>query len=56
MSIHVFGDDIDYRGKLKSLKDIRIIPFRLPKDIKIKLEKVFNNLNHKLWFGGFNVL
>ena len=45
MSIHVFDNEIDYRKNLNSPENIRTIPFKLPRDIKIKLQNIFKNLN-----------
>lgn len=45
MSIHTFDSDVDYRTKLHSKKNIRMIPFNLPEEIQVKLKKVFINLN-----------
>lgn len=45
MSVHVFGKGVDYRKELNSSKNIRTIPFKLPENIKIKLDRVFKNLN-----------
>lgn len=45
MSIHTFNNAIDYRDNFKSLKDLRTIPFTLPNNIKIRLERIFKNLN-----------
>ncbi|WP_430411128.1 hypothetical protein [Kordia sp.] len=45
MSIHTFDNEIDYRTKFGSLKNIRTTSFKLPTDIENKLEKVFEKFN-----------
>ncbi len=41
-SIHCFDDDVDYRKKINSTKDIRIVPFYLPEEVSDKVIKMFN--------------
>ena len=43
--IYNFDSKIDYRTKLWNMKDLRIIPFKLPCDIENKLLKVFNKFD-----------
>jgi hypothetical protein len=45
MSIHVFDDEVDYRAKLTSMDNIRLVRFRLPNNIQKKLKKVFKKFN-----------
>lgn len=44
-SIHVFDQTIDYRTKLSSMENLRMVPFQLPRKIEAKLEKVFEKFN-----------
>ncbi len=41
MAIHAFEDVVDYRLKLGSKKNIRMVPFKLPDDVGRKLKTVF---------------
>lgn len=45
ISIHNFDDTIDYRTKLITMDNLRMVPFNIPKEIKEKLEKVFKKFN-----------
>lgn len=54
MAIHTQGKEIDYRPKLVSNKNIRLIPFTLPSNIQTKLRKLFGKA--KLNFGSTDLL
>ena len=45
MSIHSFTNYVDYRPKLKSRKNIRLVPFELPNKIKKRLIGIFKKFN-----------
>ena len=43
--IYNFDNNIDYRTKLWDMKDIRIVPYKLPKEIEDKIKAIFNKFN-----------
>ncbi|WP_445711054.1 hypothetical protein [Flavobacterium sp.] len=43
--IYNFDNSIDYRTKLRSMENLRIIPFQLPSNIENMLDKVFKKFN-----------
>lgn len=45
ISIHNFIDKIDYRTEFVNVENLRLIPFKLPTEIEIKLKKVFEKFN-----------
>lgn len=44
-AMHIFDDVIDYRSNLVEMENLRIVPFKLPKFIEKKLEKIFRKFN-----------
>jgi hypothetical protein len=45
VAVHSFDNTIDYRTKLIGMDDLRMVPFKLPREIELKLEKVFEKFH-----------
>ena len=45
VSVHNFNQITDYRANLTTMKNIRIVPFKLPLEIEKKLKNVFEKFN-----------
>jgi hypothetical protein len=43
--IYNFDDVIDYRTKLWNMENLRLVPFKLPTEIEIKIDKIFKKFN-----------
>lgn len=52
--IYNFDNSIDYRTKLWDMKDIRIVPYKLPNEIEDKISKVFKKF--KINFGSADLM
>ncbi len=54
MSVHLFENLLDYRSRLSSKKNIRLVPFKLPSIIEDKLRAVFKK--SELNFGSADLM
>lgn len=43
--IYNFDDNVDYRSKLLTMNNLRIVPYKLPVKIENKIYKIFENFN-----------